>query len=73
VENLTAPAGGLVTPDWTEIRVPLDGQTFVPGRLATPKKWQAEGWALALPPGWIVKSDGASWVITPGADTVTPR
>jgi len=70
---LLAPNGGLVTADWTELRVPLQGQTFTPGRLASAKKWQAEGWSLALPAGWVVKSDGASWVITPGEDSVTPH
>jgi hypothetical protein len=71
--ELTAPAGGLVTPDWMELRVPLEGQRFAPGRLATAKKWQAQGWSLALPAGWVVKSDGASWVITPGQDSISPR
>jgi len=71
--ELLAPNGGLVTSDWTELRVPLEGQAFTTGRLASAKKWQAEGWSLALPAGWVVKSDGASWVITPGEDSVTPH
>jgi hypothetical protein len=74
--ELVAPDGGLVTSDWTELRVPLDGQTFAPGRLTSAKKWHAAGWNLALPAGWVVRSEGASWVITPGEDTlrlITPR
>ena len=71
--ELLAPQGGLVTSDWTEMRVPLEGQTFTPGRLAAAKKWQAGNWSLALPAGWVVRSDGASWVITPGGDSVTPH
>jgi hypothetical protein len=71
--ELLVPNGGLVTADWTEMRVPLEGQAFTPGRLASAKKWQAGDWSLALPAGWVVKSDGASWVITPGEDSVTPH
>jgi hypothetical protein len=71
--ELLVPSGALVTSDWKELRVPLDGQTFTPGRLASSRKWQAAGWSLALPAGWVVRSDGASWVITPGADSVTPH
>jgi len=70
---LLVPNGALVTSDWKELRVPLAGQTFAPGRLASARKWQAEGWSLALPAGWVVKSDGASWIITPGEDSVTPH
>jgi hypothetical protein len=71
--ELLAVNGGLVTADWTELRVPLEGQAFTAGRLASAKKWQAGDWSLALPAGWVVKSDGASWVITPGEDSVTPH
>jgi hypothetical protein len=71
--ELTAPAGGLVTADWKELRIPLEGQTFTSGRLASTKKWQAADWNLTLPAGWVVRSDGASWVITPGEDSVTPH
>jgi hypothetical protein len=71
--ELLAPVGALVTSDWTDLRVPLEGQTFAPGRLASTKKWQAADWTLTLPAGWVVRSDGTSWVITPGADSVTPH
>jgi hypothetical protein len=71
--ELLAVNGGLVTADWTELRVPLEGQAFTAGRLASAKKWQAGDWSLALPAGWVVKSDGASWVITLGEDSVTPH
>ena len=71
--ELTAPAGGLVTSDWMELRVPLEGQTFTAGRLASAKKWQAADWNLTLPAGWVVRSDGTSWLITPAADSVTPH
>ena len=63
--ELIAPNGSLVTADWTELRVPLEGQTFVPGRLGATKKWQASGWNLTLPAGWVVRADGTSWVIVP--------
>ena len=69
--ELLAPAGGLVTADWKELRVPLEGQKFVAGRLASTKKWQAAEWSLTLPAGWVVQGDGASWIITPGEDSVT--
>jgi hypothetical protein len=68
---LQAPDGALLTPDFKEIRVPLDSQSFTPGRLTTVRRWQAAGWTLSLPTGWNVTADGASWVITP--DTVTPH
>jgi hypothetical protein len=62
--ELSAPSGALVTADWSELRVPLEGQTCVPGRLTVAKKWQASDWSLTLPAGWVVESDGTSWVIT---------
>ena len=71
--ELVAPNGALVTGDWKELRVSIEGQAFTPGRLASAKKWQASDWSLALPAGWVVRSDGTSWVITPGEDSVTPH
>ncbi|HZS59832.1 MAG TPA: hypothetical protein VFA43_11225 [Gemmatimonadaceae bacterium] len=65
--ELIAPNGSLVSADWSELRVPLEGQTFAPGRLAATKKWQGSGWSLTLPAGWVVRADGTSWVITPAS------
>jgi hypothetical protein len=63
--ELIAPNGSLVTADWSELRVPLEAQTFVAGRLASAQTWHAADWNLTLPAGWVVRSEGASWVISP--------
>src|SRR5207245_729522 len=39
--TLDAPAGGLVSADWGEIRLPLDTLPLVEGPLATDRRWAA--------------------------------
>ena len=68
--ELQAPAGALVPPDWSELRVPLDSAAFAPGPLTAPRQWRTAGWTLTLPAGWTVAREGASWVATPPP---TPR
>lgn len=65
--ELTAPAGGLVTGDWKEIRVPVDTVAFAAGALGAPRRWHTKDWTLALPAGWVLTRDGASWVAVPPA------
>jgi len=63
--ELRAPAGALVSPDWSELRVPLDSAALVPGPLAVRRTWTAAGWTLTLPAGWVLATAGTSWVATP--------
>jgi hypothetical protein len=69
--ELNAPAGALVTADWTELRVPLDATArraarLAPGPLTAPLRLEGEGWALVVPSGWIVEREGDAWVVRPG-------
>lgn len=63
--ELHAPAGALVTPSWSEVRVPLGAVHLAPGPLAAPVSLQGDGWTLTLPAGWIVSSEGSSLVVAP--------
>jgi hypothetical protein len=65
--ELDAPDGALVSPDWKELRVPLDGVTPPPaaGALDTTRHWRAAGWSLTLPPGWRLTAEGGGWVALP--------
>jgi hypothetical protein len=63
--ELTAPSGGLVDKDWSELRVPLGGIHLTEGSLAAPTSWSGPGWRLALPSGWRLRRTDASWVATP--------
>ena len=63
--ELSAPDGALVLPDWSELRIPLEQATFHAGVLARPERWHTAGWTLALPAGWTLRRDGASWLATP--------
>ncbi|HEU4566196.1 MAG TPA: hypothetical protein VFS05_16155, partial [Gemmatimonadaceae bacterium] len=71
--ELRAPAGALVAPDWSEIRVPVGAAALAPGALAEARRWEGEGWTLALPAGWVVAAEGASWVVTPPPAASAPR
>lgn len=63
---LTAPDGALVTPTWTEVRVPRGTVQLAPGVLTAPLSLRGDGWALELPAGWTVAADGESLVLSPG-------
>lgn len=62
--ELDAPAGALVTPDWTELRVPL-GDPPAAGATAATRALRGPGWTLRLPAGWRLARAGASWLATP--------
>lgn len=62
---LTAPGGALVTPTWSEVRVPLGSVHLTPGTLTVPLEVKGDGWALSIPAGWTVRADRVSWVIVP--------
>jgi hypothetical protein len=62
---LDAPAGALVTADWSELRVPLDTVTVRDGILPAVMRWVGAGWTVTLPAGWRLARTGASWVATP--------
>ncbi|HEX3158100.1 MAG TPA: hypothetical protein VHQ45_06260 [Gemmatimonadaceae bacterium] len=63
--ELQAVAGALVTPDWTELRVPLDSAGFAAGVLQRAWTWTGNGWTLTLPAGWRITAAGTSWVARP--------
>lgn len=63
--ELDAPAGALVSHDWTELRVPLGDARLTAGPLASPLHLTGKGWTLSLPAGWVVTADGDSRVLTP--------
>ena len=67
--DLSAPAGALVSPDWKEVRVPLDkGVKLPPGALAAKGHWKGKGgWTLTLPAGWVISAEGTSFVASPPA------
>lgn len=71
--ELRAPGGALVAPDWSEIRVPAEAAPLAPGALAEARRWEGEGWSLALPAGWTVAAQGESWVVTPPPAASAPR
>lgn len=63
--ELHAPEGALVTPTWSEVRVPLGDVHLNIGPLAAPLSLRGDGWTLALPAGWVVSADGSSLILTP--------
>lgn len=66
--ELSAPAGALVTSDWSELRVPaatLPAGVLTAGPLAAPLHLEGDGWSLSLPAGWIVERDGGAWTLEP--------
>jgi hypothetical protein len=66
--DLSAPAGALVSPDWKELRVPLEkGVKLPPGALAAKGHWKGKGWTLTLPAGWVVTAEGSSYAASPPA------
>ncbi|MBX6333490.1 MAG: hypothetical protein IRY91_16700 [Gemmatimonadaceae bacterium] len=65
--SLSAPAGALVSTDWSELRVPLDTLALAAGTLDSARTWHAAGWTLTLPRGWVLVRDGHSWVARPPA------
>jgi hypothetical protein len=64
---LTASSGGLVSPDWAELRVPLGGVKIAPGPVTARTDWSGDGWQLTLPAGWVFTADSGSVVATPPA------
>lgn len=62
---LEAPAGALVSSDWTELRVPIDTVVFAEGPLAAEAHFAGRGWTLTLPTGWRFARAGSSWIATP--------
>lgn len=65
--SLTAPAGALVNQSWTELRIPLGDAHLEPGVVKQTITVKGDGWTLVLVPGWTVRTDGSSIVITPPA------
>jgi hypothetical protein len=65
--SLAAPAGALVSTDWSELRVPLGDLTLTAGALDSARTWRAAGWTLTLPRGWVLAHEGRSWVARPPA------
>jgi hypothetical protein len=64
---LTAPGGALVTPTWSELRIPRGTVALAPGVLAEPVSLRGDGWTLELPAGWKVAAQGESLLLTPPA------
>jgi hypothetical protein len=65
--SLTAPAGALINQSWTELRVPLGDAHLEPGVVKQTMTIHGDGWTLVLVPGWTIRADGSSVVITPPA------
>ncbi|HSU96492.1 MAG TPA: hypothetical protein VLI40_04640, partial [Gemmatimonadaceae bacterium] len=63
--SLTAPSGALINQSWTELRVSLGAAHLEPGVVKQTTTINGDGWTLVLVPGWTVRADGASMVITP--------
>jgi hypothetical protein len=63
--SLTAPSGALVNQSWTELRVPIGNAHLVPGVVKQPTTIKGTGWTLVLVPGWTIRADGSSMVVTP--------
>jgi hypothetical protein len=63
--SLTAPAGALVNQSWTELRVPLGDARLEPGVVQQTITVSGKGWTLVLVPGWTIRADGSSIVVTP--------
>jgi hypothetical protein len=65
--SLTAPSGALINQSWTELRVPLGAAHLEPGVVKQTTTINGNGWTLVLVPGWTIRADGSSMVITPPA------
>lgn len=65
--SLSAPSGALVNQSWTELRVPLGDTHVEPGIVKQVTTIKGKGWTLVLTPGWTVRADGRSLVVTPPA------
>ncbi|HEY8212427.1 MAG TPA: hypothetical protein VIG99_33320 [Myxococcaceae bacterium] len=64
--DLSAPGGALVSPNWKEVRVPLEKGVRLPsGALAAKARWKGKGWTLTLPAGWVMSAEGDSVVASP--------
>jgi hypothetical protein len=63
--ELRAPDGALVTSDWSELRLPLDGAQLPEGRLTRTLQLSRPGWKLILPAGWRLARSGRSIVAAP--------
>ena len=61
---LEAPEGALVSPDWTELRLPLP-RGLRPGTLAEARSYDGEGYELRLPAGWVIERAGRGLVAHP--------
>ena len=68
--DLNAPNGALVSPDWKEVRVPLEKGVKLPaGALSAKGHWKGKaGWTLALPAGWVISAEGTSYAASPPAE-----
>lgn len=65
--ELVADDGALVSGDWSELRVPLDGATIEPGVVAARLQLTGRGWRLTVPAGWMVRAEESSRALTPPA------
>jgi hypothetical protein len=63
--ELHAAEGALITPDWSELRLPLDGAQPPEGRLTRTLELSRPGWKLVLPAGWRLSASGGSTVAAP--------
>ena len=71
--DLAAPGGALVSPDWKELRVPLDkGVRIAAGTLSAKAQWKSKGWTLTLPAGWVLAANGSSMVASPPPSAPAP-
>lgn len=63
---LDAPDGALVTPDWSEIWVPLDAATL-PDESPTslPTTLTGDGWTLRVTDAWQLRPEGDAWRVEP--------
>jgi hypothetical protein len=64
--ELVAPDGALVTPDWSEIWVPLDASTLTGGDPPLPPATVAgDGWTLRVTDAWQIRTEGDAWLVEP--------
>ncbi|MEQ7007892.1 hypothetical protein ABN028_17095 [Actinopolymorpha sp. B17G11] len=64
--ELVAPGGALLTPDWSEIWVPLDASTLPDGSPPSlPTTLNGDGWTLRVTDVWRLRPDGDAWHVEP--------
>ncbi len=63
--ELSAPAGALVSPTWSQVQVPLGDVSIAEGVVTEPIDISGSGWRLKLPRGWVVKRTGAVTELRP--------